>query len=216
MVGFSSGDTLALGSVAGAMSMTANSVTFSDGTIMASYDATNGVLMLSGTASVADYQAALESITYSFTPTNGDPTSGGKDTSRTIDWVVNDGVASSALATSTLTTTQTPPVVTAGAAVTFVGGSSPIVLDGTLMVDDPDDIVSATVTVSGAEAGDTLALGTVAGATSMTANSVTFNDGAVITETFSNGTLTLMTTSGAASAMDYQMALQSVSCSIAA
>ena len=31
------------------------------------------------------------SITYSFSPANGDPTDGGSDTSRTIDWTVNDG-----------------------------------------------------------------------------------------------------------------------------
>ena len=55
-----------------------------------------GTLALSGVASVADYQTALESITYSFSPSNSDPTGGGGDTTRTIDWSVNDGVLNSA------------------------------------------------------------------------------------------------------------------------
>jgi autotransporter passenger strand-loop-strand repeat protein len=55
------------------------------------YDAGHGVLTLSGTASLANYQTALDSITYSFNPRNGDPTGGGSDLSRTISWAVNDG-----------------------------------------------------------------------------------------------------------------------------
>ena len=49
-----------------------------------------GVLTLAGTASVANYQTALDSVTYNFTLLNGDPTNGGTDTSRTIDWSVTD------------------------------------------------------------------------------------------------------------------------------
>ena len=59
-------------------------------------------MTLSGSASLVEYQAALRSITYSFTPANGDPTGGGTDTSRGISWVVNDGIYSSTLATSSL------------------------------------------------------------------------------------------------------------------
>ena len=66
-----------------------------------------GVLELTSsgsTATLAQWQTALESVTYSFSPCIGDPTDGGGDTSRTIDWVVNDGVAKSATVTSTLDT----------------------------------------------------------------------------------------------------------------
>ena len=59
----------------------------------------NGTLSLSGTASVAAYQTALQSITYSFS--GSDPAVGGTDNSRTISWSVNDGVASSTPVTST-------------------------------------------------------------------------------------------------------------------
>src|SRR5262249_51416292 len=58
--------------------------------ISGTYVSTTGVLTLSGTATVAQYQTALESITYSFTG-GGDPTNAGADTTRTISWVVNDG-----------------------------------------------------------------------------------------------------------------------------
>ena len=78
--------------------------------ISGAYDTVTGVLTLSGTASVADYQAALDSVTYDFTPSNGDPTDGGTDTSRTIDWNVNDGTFTSNTAQSTLGT-QTNTVV---------------------------------------------------------------------------------------------------------
>ncbi len=66
----------------------------------------NGILTLSGTATVAQYQAALESITYSFNSPYGDPTALGTDDARTIAWVVNDGSAingASTPATSALT-----------------------------------------------------------------------------------------------------------------
>ena len=84
--------------------------------ITGSYDAVHGVLTLSGTTSIANYQAALASITYSFTP-GGDPTGGvANDVSRTISWVVQDGSTingTSATATSTLQVTPNlapPPV----------------------------------------------------------------------------------------------------------
>jgi hypothetical protein len=59
--------------------------------------ALTGTLTLSGTATVADYQTALRSITYnnsSDTPTT---------TTRTVTFVVNDGIANSNTATRTIT-----------------------------------------------------------------------------------------------------------------
>ena len=58
--------------------------------ITGSYNAATGVLTLSGNASVADYQAALRSITFS--STTQQPVG-----VRTISWVVNDGSAQSNL-----------------------------------------------------------------------------------------------------------------------
>jgi hypothetical protein len=70
--------------------------------ITGSYNASSGVLTLTGTASVADYKAALESITYSFA--DGDSTNDGANPSRTISWGVSDGLNNSLAATSTLGT----------------------------------------------------------------------------------------------------------------
>ena len=92
--GFLAGDTLSLGTT--------------EAGITSIYDATNGVLSLSGSASVAAYQAALDSVAYAYT--TWDPTDGGSDTNRTITWSVNDGTAASNSATSTLgLRPHTPP-----------------------------------------------------------------------------------------------------------
>ncbi|MFZ0958214.1 MAG: Ig-like domain-containing protein, partial [Candidatus Sulfotelmatobacter sp.] len=82
----------------------------------------SGTLTLTGTANSADYQAALDSVTFSTTSTSA--------TARTIDWTVSDGYVSSATATSTvdvllpLTSTTTGLVSslnpsTSGESVTF-------------------------------------------------------------------------------------------------
>ena len=116
-------------------------------------------LTLNGTDTVAGYQAALNSITYSFAPTNGDPTTG----ARTIDWSVNDGTLGSATATSTLDTVHVAPTLTVtGTTQAFDGGSvTPVTLATSVTLNDPDSgdkLASATVTIgSGFDAaGDTL------------------------------------------------------------
>jgi VCBS repeat-containing protein len=72
--------------------------------ISGSYDTATGVLTLSGSSSVANYQAALRSITYS--SSSDTPTAIAN--SRTISWQVNDGATAnnvSAIATSTIVIT---------------------------------------------------------------------------------------------------------------
>src|SRR3569623_1286675 len=71
--------------------------------ISGSYDSGTGVLTLTGTSSVANYQAALRSITFSSASDN--PTSFGTNASRTITWQVNDGALGSTAATSTVNIT---------------------------------------------------------------------------------------------------------------
>jgi hypothetical protein len=71
--------------------------------ISGSYDAATGVLTLSGTASVADYQAALRSVSFD-NLSNHNPTNSGLDPTRTIDWQVNDGTAVSGVLLGTTTT----------------------------------------------------------------------------------------------------------------
>ncbi len=73
-------------------------LTFVDaGGITGSYDATTGVLDLSGNASINAYQSALQSVTYT-NNNNLNPTAG----DRTINWKINDGHSDSITATSTI------------------------------------------------------------------------------------------------------------------
>jgi len=69
--------------------------------ITGSYNSSTHVLTLSGSSSVANYQAALRSVTFS--STSDDPTHGG-NTTRTITWRVDDGAAANH-ASNTPTTT---------------------------------------------------------------------------------------------------------------
>lgn len=171
--------------------------------ITGSYDTTNGVLTLTGTATVADYQAALESVTYSFTPSNGDPTLGGADMTRTIDWTVNDGTASSNTAVSTLHVSHAAPTVTAGGTAVFVVDGSPVSLDGT-------------ITLSDADSGGTLAGATIMiGAGFLAGDTLNFTNQNGITGSY-NGTTGVLTLAGTASIANYQSALDSITYSSAA
>ena len=72
--------------------------------ITGSYSSTTGVLTLSGTSSVANYQAALRSVTYS--DSNGtNPTTG----TRTISFQVNDGDSSNNLSNAVSRSAQVSP-----------------------------------------------------------------------------------------------------------
>ncbi|WP_426608556.1 tail fiber protein [Bradyrhizobium sp. McL0616] len=90
IVGFIAGDTL----------------NFSDqNNIHGSYDVSHGILTLTGSDTVADYQDALRSITYSFSG-NGDPTGGGTHGARDISWVVSDGTNTNIDITSSINNDQ--------------------------------------------------------------------------------------------------------------
>ena len=72
--GFHAGDALSVGSPQAG--------------VTSGYNAVTGVLTLSGTASLAAYQAALDSVTFA--------TSSAANPSRTISWSINDGTRTSA------------------------------------------------------------------------------------------------------------------------
>jgi Ca2+-binding RTX toxin-like protein len=81
--------------------------------ITASYDSTTETLMLTGSDVLAHYQQVLDSVT--FTSTSPNPTHYGSNTTRTVTWVVNDGMTSnnvSTAATTTVNITATPPADT--------------------------------------------------------------------------------------------------------
>jgi hypothetical protein len=62
-----------------------------------------GVLTLSGTTTLANYQTALHTVTFDNT-TNDNPTNFGAATIRTITWVGNDGAGANNLSTGVTTT----------------------------------------------------------------------------------------------------------------
>jgi hypothetical protein len=155
----------------------------------------SGTLMLTGTDTLADYQAVLDSITYASSA--GDPTSGGTDDGRGISWMVNDGTNSGTGSSSlSVSTPSNGPVVTAGGSASYNAGSSPTTLDAGLTISDAESSIldGATIAISsGFLAGDTLSVASV--------------DGISASYVASTGTLTL---SGAASLTDYQTELDSV------
>ncbi|BAY76729.1 hemolysin-type calcium-binding region [Nostoc linckia NIES-25] len=150
----------------------------------------NGVLTLSGSASIADYQTALRSVTYQNSSDN--PT-----TSRTISFVVNDGSSDSIAATRdiNLIPVNDAPVITAtGTPLDYTENDDATIIDSGITISDVDssNLSSATVSII-----DFLA----------TEDILAFTDQNGITGSYSNGVLTL---TGSATAAQYQIALRSV------
>ena len=163
------------------------------GNITASYNAATGVMTLTSsgaTATLAQWQSALQSVTYTDTAVTPD------NATRTISFTAVDGGGNtSATATRTVTVTdtdQTPIVTTTGGTTNYVGGASAVTIDGGISVSDRDNTTQASGTVSitgGFHSGDTL--------TFINSNSTTFGN-IVGSYNSSTGVLTL-TSSGAVS-----------------
>ena len=170
------------------------------------YDPVTGVLTLTGTASRADYQAALQQIVFNTT----DPST----ETRIIDVVVNDGTAASNIAHAIVEVVEfnaNAPTVDLDASTlpgtsyhtTFTENGTPVAIaDTDTLIGDPDigsTIASATIRLTNPQAGDLLTADPVAlplpgGITASAYNPVT-------------GTLTL---SGVASFTDYETALEAI------
>jgi len=117
--------------------------------ISGSYDVATGILSLSGSATLAEYQTALRTITYT---NNSDSPS---NATRTLSVTVNDGDNNSNTAARDI---QISPVNDApgltsieAQAATFIENGSPVGLTGNIIVSDIDDtdINSATVSITG-------------------------------------------------------------------
>ena len=180
--GFLTGDTLA--------------TTTTGTSITASYNASTGVLSLSGSDTLGHYQQVLDSVTYASSSQN--PTNSGADPSRTISWLVNDGTLNSATQTTTVGITGSSPALgnVAASAAYSAGGTATTLSSGTT-VSDPEstNLVSGTVSIaSGFLTGDTLA-------TTTTGTSITASYNA------STGVLSL---SGSDTLGHYQQVLDSV------
>jgi hypothetical protein len=160
--------------------------------ISGAYD--SGELTLTGSSSVANYEAALRSVKFGH---SGDPV---VTTSRTVDFTVNDGDTDSNTASKTVDITppvnDAPVVTTSGGSTPYAEGDPATDLDSEVIVTDADDtdLESAVVKItSGFEAGDELV----------------FVDQAGISGVYNSGTGELALT-GTASVADYETALRSI------
>ena len=175
------------------------------GAITGSYDPATGILTLSGTATAAEYQAALRSV--AFFSTSKDPTADHTRTSRTISWQITDagsdaaGTATSAVVTSSirLTAINDSPVVNAGGSLAYTENGPAAAVDPALSITDPDDsrFSAAAIAIQSPVSGDVLAFS---------------NDNAsmgAITGSYDPAT-GILTLSGTATAAEYQAALRSV------
>ncbi|MFO0262225.1 MAG: hypothetical protein ACK53V_11405, partial [Planctomycetota bacterium] len=116
------------------------------------------MLTLSGTASAANYQAALRSV--QFSSTSEDPTAGGTANTRSIAFLVNDGTLDSnpVRRDITLTVLNDAPLafadsataVEAGGVGNSTAGTNPA---GNVLTNDTDVDTGDTKTVSGVAAG---------------------------------------------------------------
>jgi len=124
------------------------------GNISASYNAGTGVLTLTSagdTATVAQWQAALQSITY--TNSSDAPNTG----NRTVSFAVNDGNSTGNVATRDITiaaVNDVPVDTTTGGTTAFnqdTPTSTPVVIDSGFTVTDGDNttLASATVAITG-------------------------------------------------------------------
>ena len=118
------------------------------GGITGSYDAATGILTLTGSsATTAQWQTALDSISFSSTSTSYG--------NRTISFVVNDGTENSAAATKTVDMTAPPLVTLDSGSAAFTAGdntsSTPVTIDSGLTVTDGSSptLASATVSITG-------------------------------------------------------------------
>ena len=115
--------------------------------ITGAFNAATGTLTLTGTSSVANYQIALQSVTY--TNSSQNPST----LARTVQFQVNDGTVNSNTSTRNVTVAAVndAPVVTAGTILTFTEGNAATPIATTLTATDADDtnLESATVQITG-------------------------------------------------------------------
>lgn len=160
--------------------------------VTGAYNTTTGVLSLSGSASLANYEFALQSITYQNSSDN--PTVA----TRTITYEVNDGSSTSipSLNDVVITPVNDAPMInteSSGDNITYAQNGTAIVMDNLLLISDLDnvDLFGATVQINGFINGDNLV----------------YADQNGITGSFNSGVLTL---SGQATVNDYETALASI------
>ena len=120
--------------------------------ITAIYTPATGLLTLSGTASVADYQAALQAVTYRNTSSNP------STATRTVTFLASDASSTSAPATRDISITATnnaPDVDNSAGALAYTENDPATAIDTTITITDVDsaNLTGALVTITGNFAG---------------------------------------------------------------
>jgi hypothetical protein len=158
------------------------------------YNTGTGVLTMTGTATKADYEAALRSI--KFRTTNDNPTA-----SKTVEFKVNDGALDSAPATKGITVTpanDAPTLTTSGGAASYTEGGSAVAVDSGIAASDPDSTQLQGGTVS-----------ITSNFSSADGDSLNFTNTAAISGTYNSST-GVLTLTGNATVASYQTALRSI------
>ncbi|QVL33844.1 DUF4214 domain-containing protein [Telmatocola sphagniphila] len=169
--------------------------------ITGNFDSATGVLSLSGTASIADYQTALQSIEYYNSRVN--PIAG----SREVDFSISDGSVTSlpAYVVVDVNAADVPPTLSVPPnTLQFVQNGTPLPVAPTLSIQDPDPalpdgsgqhtIYNASVSIGNYVPGEDL---------------LSFTPSGGITGTF-NATQGILQLSGAATEAQYEAVLESV------
>ena len=101
---------------------------------------------MTGTATKAQYETALESITYNNTSDTPNTSN------RTVTWIVNDGDTNSSGITSTITVAASndAPTVSGNATLAYTENDGAVLIDSTLTLADVDsaNLTGATITIS--------------------------------------------------------------------
>jgi hypothetical protein len=113
--------------------------------ITASYNTNNGVLTLSGSDTVANYQTVLRTVTYNNTAGSPAPAP------RVISFVASDGTNNSLTNTSTVHIDSPPSLVNTAGALGYTENDPATAIDTSIIVDDFDDtqMLSATIAITG-------------------------------------------------------------------
>lgn len=167
--------------------------------ISGSYNASTGVIALSGSAPKATYQAALRSVRYR-SGTNRNPPA-----SKTVEFRVTDASLNSPTATKQLAITRVndaPAVTTSGGQASYQAGAAPVAADPAITLSDPD---SAQL--------QTLRVGITGGYTPADGDRLGFTPTTGITGSFDPST-GLLTLRGVAGIATYQALARSVTFSL--
>ncbi|MFS0517930.1 beta strand repeat-containing protein, partial [Nostoc sp. UIC 10607] len=112
--------------------------------ITGSYNSSTGILTLTGSSTVANYQTALRSITY--TNTSDNPST----TPRTVSFLVNDGTANSTTVTRNINITAVNDAPVAVNDSITTNKNTPIIISGTTLLGNDTDIdVSDVLNITG-------------------------------------------------------------------